>query len=128
MPGPRRLLPLLALLGLAACQDEGTACAAVFGMHTVYVQDQAGAPVSDATVTPVLVRTGDTLQNHTLALLAPGYYFLIDDSYTELLLRTRDSVSVGLTRGQTALEAGYIFRRDACGVVRVAGPDTVTVP
>jgi hypothetical protein len=128
MPGPRRHLPLLALLGLAACQDEGTVCAAVFGIHTVYVQDQAGAPVTDATVTPVLVRTGDTLQNRTLALLAPGYYFLIDDSYTELLRPDRDSLAVGLTRGPATLEAGYIFRRDACGVVRVAGPDTLTVP
>ncbi len=128
MPSPQRLLPLVVSLFLAACQDEGTVCAAVFGMHTVYVQDQAGAPVSDATVTPVLVRTGDTLQNRTLALFAPGYYFLIDDSYTDLLLPTRDSLSVGLTRGQTGLEVGYVFRRDACGVLRVAGPDTVTVP
>ncbi len=128
MPRPRRLLPLLAILGLAACQNEGTVCAAVFGMYTVYVQDQAGAPVSDATVTPVLVRTGDTLQNRTLALLSPGYYFLIDDSYADLLLPSRDSLSVGLTRGPTGLEVGYVFRRGACGVERLAGPDTLTVP
>ena len=49
-------------------------------------------------------------------------------SYTELLRPDRDSLAVGLTRGQATLEAGYIFRRDACGVVRVAGPDTLTVP
>lgn len=128
MPGLQRLLPLVASLSLASCQDAGRACAAVFGIHTVFVRDHSGAPVSDAVVTPVLVRTGDTLQNRTFALLAPGYYFLIDDSYTDQLLPTRDSVSAGLTRGQTVLEAGYVFRRDACGVVRVAGPDTVTVP
>lgn len=128
MPGPRSLLPLALALTLTGCQEEGTVCAAVFGMHTVFVQDQAGAPVTDATVTSVLVRTGDTLQNRTLALFAPGYYFLIDDSYADLLRPTRDSLSVGFTRGPDTLEAGYLFRRGACGVERLAGPDTVTVP
>lgn len=123
----RRLLMAPCLL-LAACQEEGTVCAAVFQMYAVSLQDQAGAPVTDATVTSILVRTGDTLQNRTLALLASGSYFLIDDSYNDQLLPTRDSVSASITRGLTELEAGYAFRRGACGVEKVAGPDTVTVP
>lgn len=107
---------------------EGTVCAAVFRMYTVSLQDQAGAPVTDATVTSILVRTGDTLPNRTLALFAPGNYFLIDDSYKDQLLFARDSVSASISRGLTALEAGYAFRRGACGVEKVAGPDTLTLP
>lgn len=123
-----RHLLLAPCLILAACQDEGTACAALLQIFTVSLQDPAGAPVTDATVTSILVRTGDTLQNRTLALFAPGTYFLIDDSYANLLLPTRDSVSVRITRGLTAMEVGYAFRRGACGVEKLAGPDSVTVP
>jgi len=128
MPSRRFLHPLLASLLLAACQEEGTVCAAVFQMYTVSVQDQAGAPVADAEVTSILVRTGDTLQNRTLALFAPGYYFVIDDSYAADLLPSRDSVSVSITRGQVELAAGYAFRQSACGVQKLAGPDQVTLP
>jgi hypothetical protein len=124
----RSLLLLLAGLNLTACHAEGTVCAAVFQIYTVSVQDQAGAPVEDAEVTSILVRTGDTLQNRTLALFAPGYYFVIDDSYAGDLFPSRDSVSVSITRGQMELAAGYAFRRSACGVQKLAGPDQVTLP
>lgn len=123
--GPLLLTPILVL---AACQDEGVVCPAVFQIYTVSLRDPGGTPVTDAAVTSVLVRTGDTLQNRSLALFAPGTYFLIDDSYATLLLRSRDSVSVSITRGPTALEAGYAFRRGACGAEKIAGPDSVIVP
>lgn len=126
----RWLRPVLLapILVLGACQDEGGACAAVFQIYTVSLRDPGGAPVTDAVVTPILVRTGDTLQNTTLALFAPGTYFLIDDSYAPRLFRNRDSVSVSITRGPAALQAGYAFRRGSCGAEKIAGPDSVTVP
>lgn len=126
----RWLRPLLLapILVLAACQDEGVVCPAVFQIYTVSLRDPGGAPVTDAVVTPILVRTGDTLQNRTLALFAPGTYFLMDDSYASQLLRSRDSVSVSIMRGLTELEAGYAFRRGSCGAEKIAGPDSVTVP
>lgn len=119
---------LLAPCLLAACQDQGTVCATVFQIYTVSLVDPAGAPVTDASVASILVRTGDTLQNRTLALLAPGTYFVIDDSYTTLLRPIGDSVAVHIERGPAQLEAGYRFRRGSCGVERLAGPDSVTVP
>jgi len=113
---------------LAACQDQGTVCAAVFQIYTVSLTDLAGAPVTDATVASILVRTGDTLQNRTLVLFAPGSYFLIDDSYTTQLRSGGDSVALHILRGPAQLEAGYVFRRGGCGVEKLAGPDSVTVP
>lgn len=118
-----------ALLAAGCTPDDGLVCTTEFAMVTVYVQDALAAPVTAATVTTVLVRTGDTLPvNQSLILLAPGHYVVVDDASTSRLRPTGDSLAVTIRNGPASLTAGYRVRGDGCHVGRLSGPDTLTMP
>lgn len=128
-PTPRFLACFTLLLpALAACDEGNRACTTVFAAVTVYLQDQAQAPVADATLTTVLVRTGDTLTATGLAMFGSGHYVVVDDGALPKLGSTADSLAVTVQRGPASFMIGYRVRDDGCHVEVVAGPDTVTVP
>lgn len=116
---------------LPACSSDsigGGACTELFAMVPVTVVEGAGEPVEDATVSAVLVRTGQVLQPTGLALLVPGTYPLVDDGSTSVIRRSGDAVRATITTGATSLTADYVFAvADGCHVNKVSGPDTVTL-
>ena len=124
------MLPAFAL-AVAACSDESGgldgACTASFAIHTVRIEDGAGAPVSGASVTAVLVRTGEVLQPTTLALLTEGVYVVVDDGSTHLIRRQGDRVDVRVTTASASRDLDYVFATDGCHVNKVSGPATVTI-
>ena len=125
------LAALMAAAGMQACADGaagGGACTAMFASIPVTVIDGAGQPVEAATVTAVLMRTGQTLVPTGLILTAPGTYPLVDDGSTSLLRRSGDPVQAHITKGTLSLTVDYVFAvPDGCHVSKVSGPDTVTL-
>ena len=119
------------LLSLAACGDDGMpggACTASFAMVGVTVVDGAGQPVSGATVTATLVRTGQTLVPTTLMLTVPGTYVLVDDGSTQLIRRSGDGVQAHIVKDALSGTADYVFAvADGCHINKVSGPDSVTL-
>lgn len=115
---------------MSACSDApgGTACTAMFASVPVTVVDGAGRPVEEATVTAVLVRTGQVLTPTGLILNAPGTYPLVDDGSTSVIRRAGESVQAHISRGAQSMTADYVFSvPDGCHVNKVSGPDTVTL-
>jgi len=116
---------------LAACDTTApTACTAVFLEVTVTVVDSLGAPVSDATVTSTLVRTGETLVPTWLALLTDGSYVIVDDGSRGKLRASGDTVAVTARRdaGPSVAATYFIDVPGGCHVHKVSGPDTLSVP
>jgi hypothetical protein len=122
---------LSAVAGLQACSDGamgGGACTAVFASIPVTLIDGAGQPVEHATVTAVLVRTGQTLTPTGLLLNIPGTYTLVDDGSTGVIRQSGDPVQAHVTKGTQSQTVDYVFSvPDGCHVSKVSGPDTVTL-
>lgn len=122
---------LSAVAGLQACTEgatNGGACTAMFASIPVTVIDGAGQPVEAATVTAVLVRTGQTLVPTGLLLSTPGTYTLVDDGSTSVIRRSGDPVQAHITKGTLSLTVDYVFAvPDGCHVSKVSGPATVTL-
>jgi len=120
------------LLSIAACGDDsmpGGACTASFATVGVTVVDGAGQPVPDASVTAILVRTGQTLVPTTLMLTPPGTYTLVDDGSTHLIRRSGDAVQASISKDARSVTADYVFAvADGCHISKVTGPDTVSLP
>ena len=116
---------------LAACDTTApTACTSVLLAVTVTVVDTLGAPVSDATVTSTLVRTGEALVPTSLALLTGGTYIIVDDGSRVKLRASGDTVAVTAQRGASPSIAAtyFIDVPGGCHVHKVSGPDTLSVP
>lgn len=117
-------------VALAACNDapgNGGACTASFAIHTVRLEDAAGAPVTGASVTAVLARTGEVLQPTALALMTEGVYVVVDDGSVHELRPQGDLVNVRITTGSASRDVDYVFATDGCHVNKVSGPGTVTI-
>jgi len=125
------LAALAAVAGLQACADGATgggACTAMFASVPVTVIDGAGQPVEAATVTAVLVRTGQTLVPTGLILTTPGTYPLVDDGSTSVIQRSGEAVQAHISKGAQSLSVDYVFAvPDGCHVSKVSGPDTVAL-
>ena len=119
------------LLAAAGCADDsmpGGICTASFATITVTVGDGQSQPVTGASVTATLVRTGETLVPTTLMLTVPGTYALVDDGSTHLIRRSGDAVQARLEKGALSVTADYVFAvADGCHVNKVSGPDSVTL-
>jgi len=116
---------------LAACDTTApTACTAVFVAMTVTVVDTRGAPVSDATVTSTLVRTGEILLPTWLGLPTGDAYIIVDDGSRDRLRASGDTVAVTAQRDADPSIAAMYFIDvpGGCHVHKVTGPDTLTVP
>jgi hypothetical protein len=126
-----RLATAFAVMALQGCADGGMndgACTAMFASIPVTVVDAAGQPVENATVTAVLVRTGETLVPTSLMLFAAGTYPLVDDGSSGLIRRTGDAVQAHIANGAQSRTVDYIFSvPGGCHVSKVSGPDTVTL-
>ncbi len=123
---------LFAMLGLHACSDgalDGGACTAMFASIPVMVVDGTGEPVVDATVTAVLVRTGQVLPSTGLLIRARGSYTLVDDGSTSLLRESGDAVRADITTATQSVSVDYVISvPGGCHVNRVSGPESVTLP
>ena len=119
------LIAVAMLLSLAGCADDsmpGGACTASFATVGVTVVDGRGQPVSGASVTATLVRTGETLVPTTLMLTVPGTYTLVDDGSTHLIRRSGDAVQANISKGAQSVTADYILAvADGCAA-RARGP------
>lgn len=126
-----RLAITFAVMALQACSDGGMndgACTAMFASIPVTVIDDAGQPVENATVTAVLVRTGETLVPTSLMLMAAGTYPLVDDGSSSVIRRNGDAVQAHIVRGAQSRTVDYVFSvPGGCHVSKVSGPDTVTL-
>ncbi len=121
----------LTIAVLAACDTSAPiACTSVLLTVTVTVVDTLGIPVSDATVTSTLMRTGEILVPASLALLTGGTYIVVDDGSRARLRASGDTVAVTARRGTGAIIAApyFIDVPGGCHVHKVSGPDTLTVP
>ena len=121
---------LLLALAVAACGDDAEECTTEFRVATVFVEDQAGAPVTDAGVQTYLGRTGELVPVTTLIDLLPGHYPILDDNATSLIHSSAEPFRVTAVRGAgTPVEAPYTFRTpNGCHIEKVSGPDTLVVP
>jgi hypothetical protein len=100
----------------------------MFASVPVTVIDGAGQPVEAATVTAVLVRTGQTLVPTGLILTTPGTYPLVDDGSTSVIQRSGEAVQAHISKGAQSLSVDYVFAvPDGCHVSKVSGPDTVAL-
>lgn len=123
--------PLLALLLIAACDDddERVACTQEFRTATVFVVDASDQPVTGATVRTFLVRTGELVPVTSIVDLMPGSYLILDDMATSLIPSGTEQFRVTVTRGGATVEAPYVFGTEqGCHIVKVSGPDTLVVP
>ena len=119
---------LLSIAGCAGDSMPGGACTASFATVGVTVVDGRGQPVSGASVTATLVRTGETLVPTTLMLTAPGTYILVDDGSTHLIRRSGDAVQANISKGAQSVTAEYVLAvADGCHINKVSGPDSVTL-
>jgi hypothetical protein len=128
----RRLLALLTLplAGTAACDEQSpVVCTAVFVASTVTLLDHSGAPVSDAIVTSILTRTGETLAPISSSGTAAGAYIVVDDHSRGELRQRGDTVAVHASRdAHTITSAEYVFDvPGGCHIHKLSGPDTLTL-
>jgi hypothetical protein len=130
-----RLLPSLLLVAaaLAGCDDEptgGCACTEEFRTFTVTVLDDAMQPAQGVTLTRTNLRTGRVLEPGWLGLLVPGTYLVTDDGDRDEFSSAGDTVRVTGTQPGASFTADFVFAVPdpcRCHVVRLAGPDTVTI-
>ena len=122
---------LATLAAMSGCSGDATdvgACTAMFATLTVSVVDGEGQPVDGATVTTVLVRTGQVLTSNSFMLLARGIYPLVDDGSIGILRPAGDAVQAHITRGALSRTADYVVSvPGGCHVSLVSGPATVTL-
>lgn len=121
------------LLGLLPGCSTLPACADILWAWGVTVVDSAGTPVSDAVVTSVLARTGDTLSSVS-GPSPEGWYVILRDTDADRFhgpekFRPADQI-VGVTAeavpGRRAA-ARFVFLLGECGLTKVSGPDTLTL-
>jgi hypothetical protein len=122
------LAAIVALMSACGGSPGGAACTELFVSIPVTVVDNGGQPVEEATVTAVLLRTGQTLPPTGLMLNTPGSYTLVDDGSTSVLRRTGDPVQAHISKGAQSMTVDYVFSvPGGCHVDKVSGPDTVTL-
>ncbi len=104
------------------------ACTLEFRVASVAEVDAQDRPVTDATVTTRLVRTGAVVVPTSFIDLLPGSYVILDDGAVSLI-QGREAFRVTVTRpGGASVEAVFLFEAPGgCHIEKVAGPDTLLV-
>ena len=123
---------LLVLAGvLVACDGNEPqtpcACTEEFRSYHLTVVDGAGEPADGVDVRVVRVLTGERLDFGSPAG-TPGVYVIMDDSFTDRIAAD-ESFQVGGVRGAASFTTEFRFGTDECRchVLRLAGPDSVTL-
>ncbi|MEO8029733.1 MAG: hypothetical protein ABI765_02725, partial [Gemmatimonadota bacterium] len=92
------------------------------------VIDTTGAPVQAATVSTVLIRTGETLPITSLLDPVAGMYPILDDGSIPHLHASGDSIRVTAVDGAASVASVYHFDvPGGCHISKVSGPDTLVV-
>jgi hypothetical protein len=104
-------------------------CTSEMRTVTVDVVNSLGTPDSGATFVSILTRTGDTLRQHSLALLVNGTYVIVDDGSRQKIQPMGDTVNVSVipVGGSTVTVPYLITVPNGCHVTKAAGPDTIVV-
>jgi hypothetical protein len=124
---------MLVLIGAQAtsCSTgfEDCVCTEEFRVYGLTVVDDDGAPVNDASLEVVNLRTDRQLVSTFLGLPTSGTYWIVDDSMLDEFTVDGDSVEVTGTNDGLSFRTGFRFAVDECGchVQKLAGPDTVTI-
>jgi len=119
------ILSLGALIGCTR-QSSPTVCTALFAYVTLTVHDPQRAAVTGLTISDTVRRTGQTFVMSQFGSLPVGSYVIFDDSHTNLIRATGDSVRVAGSAGGTTFVADFVFDvPGGCHVRKLAGPDTV---
>ena len=123
------LLVLAAVLVACDGNEPQTPCACTeeFRSYHLTVVDGAGERADGVDVRVVRVLTGERLDFGSPAG-TPGVYVIMDDSFTDRIAAD-ESFQVGGVRGETSFTTEFRFGTDECRchVLRLAGPDSVTL-
>ena len=118
-------------LASASCDSVGQICTQEFRVATVTVVDAQSAPITNATVTTTLKRTGQVVPITSFMDFVPGTYPVLDDGAVPLLRsRKQEDFNLTVTRpGQAPVTAMYRFEaQGGCHIEKVSGADTLHVP
>lgn len=105
------------------------ACTMMFAMIGVRVADSALRPVSDAQVTVVRKRTGETRTLTPSGVGERGVYTIVDDSMREALTAEGEPFEVTARAGGARATASYTIglSEGGCHVAKLAGPETLVL-
>ncbi|MEO6149393.1 MAG: hypothetical protein ABIN95_05745 [Mucilaginibacter sp.] len=117
-------------VGTGKC-DENIACTEIFASVAVKFVDKNGEGINVNNYSAVNQRTKDTIKTSAgIALdLVPGYYFVVDDSYTKNLSEAGDDIKVSGTNTLTNQTKTAVIKvsggKCACHVNKVSGPEEI---
>ncbi len=121
-------------LASVACDDSidpgECVCTEEFRLFTVRIVDRRGSPVSDASLTRTLVRTGQVIEPGFLGLLDAGVYLVADDGMKDIFTDAGDTVRVTVARNGETVVADFVFAVPEpcrCHVEQRAGPSTIVI-
>jgi hypothetical protein len=123
----KRLALMLLLLGCGLPPDGPNGPIVCLGAASVevFVVDAGDNPVTDATVTSVMKRTGEHLEgvSHT-----DNRYTIATDAAREKLTAWGDTVTVTAVHDISEITEIYFLRAAGCALAKDTGPDTLRVP
>ena len=105
------------------------ACTEEFRTFTLTVVDEFIVPVSDVTLTEIIVRTGEHI-GFLNPEVAPGVYKILDDSFKDRISQSGDRIRVnGSKSGVGVFQTDFVFDTGLCRchVNKVSGPDTAVI-
>jgi hypothetical protein len=130
-PSHRWLAPVVVGLVSASCNSVAQTCTEEFRIATVTVVDAQSAPITDATVTTTLARTGQVIPITSIMDFPSGTYPVLDDGAVPLLRdRKQEDFNLTVTRpGQGPVTAMYRFEaQGGCHIEKLSGADTLHIP
>lgn len=102
------------------------ACTTEIVSYYVLIIDKAGAPVDSLDVKITNKDTGYEYYSYKgFPFLGKKRYLLMDDQYFSILKRDGDQILFKASNDSTLIEQEYEFGKDACHVIKLAGPDTI---
>ena len=105
------------------------ACTEEFRTFTLTVVDELIVPVSDVTLTEILVRTGEHI-GFSDPEVAQGVYKILDDSFKDRISQSGDRIRMtGSKSGVGVFLTDFVFETDPCRchINKVSGPDTAII-
>jgi hypothetical protein len=126
---------------------DGMACTMRFDAQNVLVVDAQSQPLDSLVTFLRNIRTNDTVVTGKNIYGAPavyydpsvtpetnswgpGFYTILDDSYTWYLSTEPDSFQFSAIRGADTVSALYVFNTDSCRchINKISGPDSLVMP
>ncbi len=111
--------------GSEKCADN-TICTKIFKSVVVQVQNQTGEAVSlDSSAT---YKSGEIIFSMDEMEENLEYYVVLNDSHKDLIETSGTEVIFkGWRDGEALIEETYIIGHDCCHIIKIEGPDTITV-